>query len=128
MIAPLCAEHKELHAELILERVITREGQSSTAVGGGLAFPHCIIDGLSQVHVIFGRSPEGVDFKARDGQPVTLIVLMVAGEGQRVRYLTILARLSRLLQDKRLTRALLRAKDRDEMLSALLRGARKVSP
>ena len=128
MIAPLCREHEELQAEPILERVIQRERQSSTAVGGGLAFPHCVIDGLSHVHVIFGRVSEGLDFKARDGQPVKLIVLLVAGESQRVPYLTILARLSRLLQDKGLTRALLRARDRDEMLSALLRRARDLPP
>jgi mannitol/fructose-specific phosphotransferase system IIA component (Ntr-type) len=127
MIAPLCAEHEELDLEPILARVVAREQQSSTAVGGGLAFPHCVVSGLAHVHVVFGRVPEGADFKARDGLPVKLVVLLVAGEGQRVLYLTILARLSRLLQDKALTRALLRARNRDEMLSALLRRARDQS-
>jgi nitrogen PTS system EIIA component len=128
MIAPLCQEHAELSGDQILRRIVEREQQSSTAVGGGLAFPHCIIEGLSQVHVVFGRVSEGADFKARDGQPVQIVVLLVAGERQRVLYLTILARLSRLLQDKALTRALLRARDRDEMLSALLRRARDQGP
>ncbi len=124
MIAPLCEEHAELCGAGILERVLARERQSSTAVGGGLAFPHCVIEGMHQVHVVLGRVEEGCDFRARDGQPVRLVVLLVAGEGQRVQYLTILARLSRLLQDKALTRALLRARNRDELLGALLRKAR----
>ena len=124
MIAPLCEEHEELTLEPILAQVVAREQQSSTAVGGGLAFPHCVINGLGHVHVVFGRIPGGADFRARDGLPVRLVVLLVAGEGQRVLYLTILARLSRLLQDKALTRALLHARDRDEMLSALLRRTR----
>ncbi len=127
MIEPLCQEHEELSRDAILSRVLERERQSSTAVGGGLAFPHCVIEGIHQVHVVFGRVSDGVDFGARDREPVRLVVLLVAGEGQRVQYLTILARLSRLLQDKALTRALLRARNRDEMLGALLRRARDLT-
>lgn len=62
---------------LTLTRIVDRENLESTALGHGLAVPHARVDTEGQIAVAVGRSAEGIDFDAPDGQPVRLIILVV---------------------------------------------------
>ena len=55
----------------------TRETESVTDIGLGVAIPHARCPGLPGPLVIFGRSREGVLYKGGSGEPVKLFFLLV---------------------------------------------------
>jgi mannitol/fructose-specific phosphotransferase system IIA component (Ntr-type) len=128
LVTHLLKAHPALADADVLARVMARERQSPTVIGDGLALPHCLlgpgpgwIGGRSGPAVAVARLSRGVDFGGPDGEPVDLVFLIVAGAGDRERYLRTLARLSRVLRDPRTRAALRRARSRDEILGLLRR-------
>ncbi|WP_434385492.1 PTS sugar transporter subunit IIA [Melittangium boletus] len=91
------------------EQLSLRERICSTAIGEGVAIPHCRVERLRQVMACVAVSPEGVDFGARDGRPVRLWVTLVSPEQDAGHHLRMLARIAALLRDARLSQAVLAA-------------------
>jgi|SRR3972149_4470463 len=65
----------------IADDVIKREKLGSTGLGKGVAVPHAKIVELKKVIGAFGRSTDGIDFDAVDGEPVHLIFLILSPTG-----------------------------------------------
>lgn len=84
----------------VYETLINREKLGSTAVGNGVAIPHCKLKGLNKVMTLFGRSRKGVDFQAHDQKPTYLFFVLLAPEDSVGTDLHVLARLSRLIKDE----------------------------
>lgn len=63
---------------ILFKMLKRRENLGSTGIGRGIAIPHCRSLVVNRLRVAFGRKPEGVDFKAIDGQPVRFFFLIVA--------------------------------------------------
>jgi PTS system nitrogen regulatory IIA component len=55
-----------------------REQQGSTAIGAGVAIPHCKLPGLRRGVMAVGIVPSGVELAAADGEPVRLFFLVVS--------------------------------------------------
>ncbi|WP_247002181.1 PTS sugar transporter subunit IIA [Halosolutus gelatinilyticus] len=80
-----------------LDALLAREEETTTGVGKGIGIPHAKTDAVSKPTVVFARSSEGVDFDAMDGEPATLLfMLLVPAEGGE-EHLQILSSLSRSL-------------------------------
>ena len=92
-----------------LKDVFVREQLGTTGIGKGVAIPHARTDTVKDFVVAVGRSNEGVDFQAIDGQPVKLIILMGTPLGKVGEYLKILAHLSYLLKRGGFVESLMRA-------------------
>jgi len=63
--------------EGMLELLVLRERLGTTAIGRGVALPHCVSPDVSEPLVIFGVSPEGVPYSSLDGAPVHFIFVLV---------------------------------------------------
>ncbi|HEX9107621.1 MAG TPA: PTS sugar transporter subunit IIA [Longimicrobiales bacterium] len=63
---------------ILFKMLKRRENLGSTGIGRGIAIPHCRSLVVNRLRVAFGRKPQGVDFKAIDGQPVQYFFLIVA--------------------------------------------------
>lgn len=61
--------------------LIRREGVSTTAVGGGVAFPHCMTDVRMPI-ALLAVSQDGIAFPSLDGQLVHLIYMLVVPENE----------------------------------------------
>jgi mannitol/fructose-specific phosphotransferase system IIA component (Ntr-type) len=85
-------------AEELARRLVEREAMGSTGLGVGLAIPHCKVRELTDVVVSIGISREGVDFRASDGEPVTVIFLVLSPADAPALHLQALARISRLIR------------------------------
>ena len=59
------------------ESVLTREKQSSTSLGNGIAFPHGRIDGLNKPLIALAIIPNGLDFNGLDKTPTRLALLFL---------------------------------------------------
>jgi PTS system nitrogen regulatory IIA component len=81
----------------LLDRLLEREAQQSTGIGGGLALPHAVVPGLERTALVVGRCREGLDFDALDSEPVDLLFLLLSPEDARNEHLRLLARLARIV-------------------------------
>lgn len=85
-------------AEDLARRLVEREAMGSTGLGGGLAIPHCKVRDLADVVVSIGISRAGIDFHSVDGQPVTVVFLVLSPAESPALHLQALARISRLIR------------------------------
>lgn len=82
----------------VLRAVREREEVLSTGIGNGVAIPHGKSAGISDLALVAGVKPEGIDFEALDGQPVQLFFLLVGPESAAGQHVKALSRISRLLR------------------------------
>src|SRR5215469_3439544 len=101
------------------ELLAAREKISTTAVGHGVAIPHCRSPDVQQIRLAIGISANGIDFGASDGVPVRVVVSVVSPTDAGSQHLGVLARLASLLRYEDTARALLEAKDPGEVVALL---------
>jgi PTS system nitrogen regulatory IIA component len=98
-------------AEKLYRKLLEREQLGSTGIGGGVAIPHCKLEGLSKGVVAIGMVPEGVDFGAVDGRPVRLFFLVASPAQAPAEHLQILAAISRWIKGGQRAEAILELRD-----------------
>jgi PTS system nitrogen regulatory IIA component len=96
-----------------------REELGATALGGGVAAPHCRVRGIETPRVVVGRHAAGVEFGAPDGAPVRLFVAVAAPASAPAAHLRLLARLARALRDRSRVERLLDAGEEEEVVAEL---------
>ena len=92
----------------LLQALEERERLHSTGIGDGIALPHArnaLVGLVDHPILVFGRHAEGISFGAIDGAPAQLFFLLVAPTVTQ--HLAMLDRISRLLRDPKLRKALL---------------------
>jgi len=82
----------------LYRRLFEREELCSTAIGGGVAIPHCKVDNLDRVALAVGISGREIDFGADDKQPVHLFFLIVSPADDPAAHLKALAAVSKWLK------------------------------
>jgi PTS system nitrogen regulatory IIA component len=113
--AELVGEHERVIFDVLLER----ERLGTTGVGGGIAIPHGKLPRLPRLFGVFARLEKPVDFESIDEQPVDLIFMLLAPASAGADHLKALARVSRLLRDRKMCEKL-RGSDTADALYALL--------
>ena len=108
-------------AGALFARLWEREQLGSTAVGGGIAIPHCKVDRLKSGIVALGRVKEGVGFGAADGEPVRLFFLVVSPSQSPAEHLQILAAISRWIRGGSRVKELLEQPDAQALYDYLQR-------
>jgi mannitol/fructose-specific phosphotransferase system IIA component (Ntr-type) len=61
----------------ILELLILREQIGTTAIGQGIALPHCFSPDIHDPLMAFGVSPSGIPYPSLDGRPVHFIFVLI---------------------------------------------------
>jgi mannitol/fructose-specific phosphotransferase system IIA component (Ntr-type) len=107
----------------LLECLWEREQLGTTAIGHGVAIPHCKLDGLDRVVVAVGFAPAGVDFGAADGQPVRLFFLVASPSRSPAEHLQCLAAISRWVRSPQRVERLLAQHEPGAILELLREGA-----
>jgi len=114
VLVELCrpiASANRLDAQKLVETLLEREKLGSTGIGDGVAIPHGKVAGLPGLLASFGRSRDGVDFKAIDGKPTFLFFTLFAPENCAGAHLKALARISRLFKNPAFRESILLAAD-----------------
>ena len=76
-----------------------RESLGSTGLGKGVAIPHGRVKSLTNAHIAFIRTKNGIDFKAPDGEPVKVLVIMLVPDAATQTHLEILSHVAQTLSD-----------------------------
>ncbi len=87
------AKEKELY-----EKLIQREELGSTAIGDGVAIPHCKMKGIKDPVVMLAVSRKGVEFHSLDGNPTFVFFLVVSSPDNPSLNLQILAAIAHLVR------------------------------
>lgn len=101
------------------EAILAREAQSTTGIGEGIAIPHAKTSAVKVPAIAFGRSKEGVDYEALDGQPSHLFFMIAAPEGANNAHLETLSRLSSMLMNPAFRSKIENASTVNEVLAAI---------
>ncbi|HZG74037.1 MAG TPA: fructose-specific PTS transporter subunit EIIC, partial [Chondromyces sp.] len=101
------------------EAILAREAQSTTGIGEGIAIPHAKTGAVKTPAIAFGRSKEGIDYEALDGQPSHLFFMIAAPEGANNTHLETLSRLSSFLMDPSFRAKLDQAQSEEEIIGAI---------
>ncbi|MEI2664317.1 PTS fructose transporter subunit IIABC [Rossellomorea sp. LJF3] len=99
--------------------ILNREAQSTTGIGEGIAIPHAKTSAVKSPAIAFGKSEEGVDYESLDGEPAHLFFMIAATEGANQTHLEALSRLSSMLMDMDVRKALLNAGTKEEVLEII---------
>jgi PTS system nitrogen regulatory IIA component len=87
------SKEKELY-----EKLLQREELGSTAIGEGVAIPHCKIKGVKSPIILLAISKKSVDFQSLDGKPSNIFFLVVSSPENPSLNLQILAAIASLVR------------------------------
>ena len=123
VLAELCrpvAQAHGLDAARLVQVLLDREKLGSTGVGDGVAIPHGKLPGLPALVATFGRSRQGVEFRAADGKPARLFFALFAPENSAGAHLKALSRVSRIFRMPAFREAILAAPSAEEIHRLIL--------
>ena len=117
------AEHVRSRAGLddgLHDRLLAREALGTTAIGHGVAIPHCRAAGLKAPVLALGLSRDGVPFSSVDGQDAHVVFLVVSPLENPAVNIRILASIAKLVRKSAgLVAKLLKAATPGEALGVL---------
>jgi PTS system nitrogen regulatory IIA component len=85
----------ELDGEAVYKALLGREKLGSTAMGEGIAIPHCRIPECADSAGCLITLPQGIEFNAPDGQLVDLVFVLLVPIEANEQHLGILAELAK---------------------------------
>ena len=100
---------------IVFDSLFARERLGSTGLGQGVAIPHGRIKGLKDSLCAFVRLAQPVPFDAPDGNPVSLVFVLLVPEQATEKHLQMLSELAQMFSDKALREAMGRAPDADAL-------------
>jgi PTS system nitrogen regulatory IIA component len=107
----LFENHDGIARSLVFDSLFARERLGSTGLGQSVAIPHGRIKGLKEALGAFLRLAQPVPFDAPDGNPVSLVFVLLVPEKATEKHLQILSELAQMFCDKGLREAMMQAQD-----------------
>lgn len=103
--------HHGISKNTVFDALFAREKMGSTGLGLGIAIPHGRIKGLKEARGAFFRLSAPVAFDAPDGQPVSLVFVLLVPEAASEQHLQLLSELAQMFSDKNFREQLAAATD-----------------
>ncbi len=117
----------ELDADEVYARLIAKDNETNTGVGGGVAIPHCFAQNLDKTVVALALFPRGIHWGSVDNKPVYAIFMLVGQEKQRDLHVQLLARIAKLFSKHRFAEKLVKNNRPAEVMAFFEKAARTVS-
>jgi fructose-specific phosphotransferase system IIA component len=109
----LIKDEQEVYAKLM-----ERESIQSTAVGNGIAIPHCFTDDVPDLIITVARSLEGLEFDSFDGKPTQVVFLLMGNRQEHSLHLKALARIARLIKSTAFIEKIIASRSIEDMVRA----------
>ena len=110
----------EMSADLTAEShrcLVAREQSVSTGMEAGIAVPHAAVAGLPQMILGMAVIPEGLEFESLDGQPATVVVMILVPKSEKLAHLQTLTEVARRLSGRDFRQQLLQASSGEEVVA-----------
>ena len=99
-----------INATEIFAKLISREKIGTTAIGHGIAIPHCRLEGCQEIIGGIFTLSKPVDFGAFDGKPVQVLFILLVPVKEVEEHLQVLAMLAKRLASATYRSSLIAAK------------------
>lgn len=110
-----------LNVQRLNETLVEREGLCSTAIDSGIAIPHVKLLDIPDITIAFARSETGIDFDSLDGEKTHLFALLITPENCPTETrITLLARISRILEQSNVRSKLIASKEVSDIYNLLI--------
>lgn len=93
----LASNLESVQATQVCEGLLARERLGTTALGEGVAIPHCRIDNIDAIRCAVIKLDHAVDFDAPDGENVSLICGLLVPNEATDEHLQVLSELAEFL-------------------------------
>ena len=111
-----------LSSETIYRALLEREKLGSTAIGEGIAIPHCRINDCAVAAGCLVTLQEPIDFGSADGQDVDIIFVLLVPEEATEAHLKLLAALARSFSNAEVRERVRQTQDPEALKQLLLSG------
>lgn len=111
-----------LCSETIYRALLAREKLGSTAIGEGIAIPHCRINECSEAAGCLVTLQEPIDYGSADGQDVDVIFVLLVPEEATEAHLKLLAALARSFSNAEVRDRVRQTQDPEALKQLLLSG------
>ena len=111
-----------LSSETIYRALLARETLGSTAIGEGIAIPHCRINDCSEAAGCLVTLQEPIDYGSADGQDVEVIFVLLVPEEATEATLKLLAALARRFSNAEVRDRVRQTQDPEALKQLLLSG------
>jgi len=111
-----------LCSETIYRALLAREKLGSTAIGEGIAIPHCRINDCAVAAGCLLTLQEPIDFGSADGQDVDIIFVLLVPEEATEAHLKLLAALARSFSNAEVRERVRQTQDPEALKQLLVSG------
>ena len=111
-----------LSSETIYRALLAREKLGSTAIGEGIAIPHCRINECPEAAGCVVTLQEPIDYGSADGQDVDIIFVLLVPEEATEAHLKLLAALARSFSNAEVRDRVRQTQDPEALKRLLLSG------
>ena len=112
-------ELPEADANNIFDAFLSRERLGSTAMGEGIAIPHCRVKQCKRILGFFVQLESSIDFDAMDGKPVDLIFAVVVPVEANDEHLQVLSEVAKIFSQANIRTRLRNNDDTEQLLHIL---------
>ena len=102
------------------DALVEREGKGTTGIGEGVGIPHAKDESITRLVMALGTSTDGIEFDAIDGDPVTIMFLILAEIDNPGPHVEALAQVARLCQTPGFRRRLCQCRSSQEALDVIV--------
>ena len=121
--AELLSEELGLRSQAIYRALLDREKLGSTAIGEGVAIPHCRVAQCAEPVGCLVTLQEPLDYGSPDGTQVDIVFVLLVPEEATEEHLNLLAGLARSFSHDSVRAGIREAENPDQARAILLRGA-----
>jgi PTS system nitrogen regulatory IIA component len=114
----ICEDQSTFESSEVYTKLLARERLGSTALGDGIAIPHCRISNCESSVGTLITLADGIDYDAPDGGTVDILFLLLVPEEAQQEHLNILAGLAQLLSQQAFCQSLRAASSNEELYRA----------
>lgn len=108
----------------VLQRLLEREAQISTAIGHSVAIPHAYLDVIAEPLIVFVRLEQPINLGAPDGIPTRFLYVLLGPTGAAADHLDTLTIIARLMADDEFRYELGLASSEQQLIDAFERYSR----
>ena len=117
------AQSFDLPSGIIYRELLGREKLGSTAIGEGVAIPHCRVDLCTEAVGCLITLEHAIDFSALDDHPVDIVFILLVPREANQAHLDLLSNLATIFSDSAMRTALRAAKTTQNLQQLLLSGS-----
>jgi len=119
-VKAVAKKNKNISADLLLDRLMARERQAPTSIGGGVAIPHAFLQGIEKPLVGAFVLQRAIPYGPAESDRVKTVFFLVGREGNTEHHLPILARIARLCSTPEFLQVINKAKNGRDIQKTIL--------